>query len=72
MGSAYVEIDAEVLDKIKAAPFARQAIVVGATDNGDGTFLAYIRSDLIAHDSPMMQELIVDGEQLKFKGWRDT
>lgn len=71
MGTALIVVTVQLAARLKAPPFTGLATVVDDRNAGDGLRLLTISSPLLDPDCETMQEIIVEGDSVRFKPARD-
>ena len=72
MGRAHIETTGEIAALLELEPYSSQLVIERSTDTGDNAYWLLVSSPLLADDCKGVQELILDGDKIRFRDAQDT
>lgn len=73
MGRCHVEIHKNLLPKLQEAPYDKYLTILSYSEIDDNIYIAHIDSHLLPNDTINdTQELVIKGDEIYFKPWRDV
>lgn len=72
MGRSYIEAHRDLRDKLLREPYSSQVKILRETYDTTDTFILLVESPLIPENATWVQELVIDGDAVRFKRWADV
>lgn len=72
MGRSYIEAHRNLRDRLLTKPYSDQVKILRETHDTTDTFILLVESPHLAENGPQVQELVIDGDCVRFKPWADV